>query len=78
MKTGFIEQENRRHHLVKSNRPKINNRWTNAFLISALKKFVSEFKAHLGAGALSRNTFIWLPFTGGISAFAVVLPKPRE
>ena len=24
------------------------------------------------------KTFIWLPFTGGISAFAVILPSPME
>jgi hypothetical protein len=30
------------------------------------------------AGAISRETFIWLPFAGGMSAFAVILPKPRE
>jgi hypothetical protein len=78
MKTGFIEQENRRHHLVRSNRPKTNDARMNAVLISALKKFVSKFTAQLRTGTISRNTFIWLPFTGGISAFAVILPKPRE
>ena len=26
--------------------------------------------------ALPGKTFIWLPFAGGISAFAVILPKP--
>jgi hypothetical protein len=25
---------------------------------------------------LPGKTFIWLPFSGGISAFAVILPKP--
>jgi hypothetical protein len=25
---------------------------------------------------LPGKTFIWLPFAGGISAFAVILPKP--
>jgi hypothetical protein len=58
MKIGFIEQENRRPELERTNRPK--------------------FKADLSAGAISRETFIWLPFAGGISAFAVILPKPRE
>jgi hypothetical protein len=29
--------------------------------------------------SLNRSkTFIWLPFAGGISAFAVILPKPME
>jgi hypothetical protein len=78
MKIGFIEQENRRYQLVRSNCPEANNRWMNAFLILALKKSVAKFTAHLRTGAISRKTFIWLPFTGGISAFAVVLPKPRE
>ena len=30
-----------------------------------------------GRPSLNRSkTFIWLPFAGGISAFAVILPKP--
>jgi hypothetical protein len=78
MKTGFTEQENRRHHLVRSNRPKRNNGRMNAFLILARRKFLSKFTAHLNDSAFSRKPFIWLPFTGGISAFAVILPKPRE
>ncbi len=47
-------------------------------LLLVLKKLVSKFKTHLSTGAISRETFIWLPFTGGISAFAVILPKPGE
>jgi hypothetical protein len=43
-----------------------------------LKKFASKDNAHFTNGGSSRKTFIWLPFTGGISAFAVILPKPRE
>jgi hypothetical protein len=27
-------------------------------------------------GSSTGKTFIWLPFTGGISAFAVILPNP--
>jgi hypothetical protein len=46
--------------------------------VLALKKFASNFKPHSTTGGVSRKTFIWLPFTGGISAFAVILPKPRE
>jgi hypothetical protein len=78
MKIGFIEQENRRHALERTNRPETNNRWMNAFLNLSLKKFASKFKADLSAAAISRETFIWLPFAGGVSAFAVILPKPRE
>ena len=78
MKIGFIEQKNRRHELERTNRPETNNGWMNAFLILPLKKFVSKFKAHPSAGAMPRETFIWLPFAGGMSAFAVILPKPRE
>lgn len=78
MKMGFIEQENRRHDLLRSNRPKTSNRWMNALLILALRKCSSKFKADLSTGAISGKTFIWLPFAGGMSAFAVILPKPRE
>jgi hypothetical protein len=57
----------------------MNNRWMNAIMkVSALKNFASRFNAHFTNGGVSRKTFIWLPFTGGISAFAVILPKPRE
>ena len=78
MKMGFIEQENRRYELERTNRPETNNQSMNAFPILSLKKFVSKFEANLSAGATSRETFIWLPFAGGMSAFAVILPKPRE
>jgi hypothetical protein len=78
MKIGFIEKENRLHELESRNRPETNNRWMNAFLILSLKKFVSKFKADLSARTISRETFIWLPFAGGMSAFAVILPKPGE
>jgi hypothetical protein len=77
MKIDFIEQENRCHELERSSRPETNQGWMNAFLILAFKKFLSTFNAHLPA-AISRETFIWLPFAGGMSAFAVILPKPRE
>jgi hypothetical protein len=78
MKTGFIEQEKRRHDLERPNRPETNTRWMTTFLILSLKKFLSGFKAHLGTEVISRKTFIWLPFAGGMSAFAVILPKPWE
>ena len=58
MKVDLIEQESRRHDLVRSNRP--------------------DTKSDLGIGAISGKTFIWLPFAGGMSAFAVVLSKPWE
>jgi hypothetical protein len=50
----------------------------NEFMkVFALKKSVSKFKAqHITTGAIPGKTFIWLTFTGGISAFAVILPKP--
>jgi hypothetical protein len=44
--------------------------------VFALKKLVSKFKAHITTCAIPSKTFIWLPFTGGMSAFAVILPKP--
>jgi hypothetical protein len=72
MNIGFIERENAR-----SKHPETNTGWANAFLTLALKKS-SKFTVHLGTGAIAEKTFIWLPFTGGISAFAVILPKPRE
>jgi hypothetical protein len=43
----------------------------------AFKKLVSIFREHITTRAIPAKTFIWLPFTGGISAFAVVLPKPH-
>ena len=45
--------------------------------VFALKKLVSKFKAHITTCAIPCKTFISLPFTGGISAFAVILPKPH-
>jgi hypothetical protein len=42
----------------------------------ALQEPVSNLKGRLTACALPGKAFIWLPFAGGISAFAVVLPKP--
>jgi hypothetical protein len=44
----------------------------------SLKKLVSKFKADISTCAIPGKTFTWLPFTGGISAFAVILPKPYE
>jgi hypothetical protein len=38
----------------------------------------SKFKTHPSTGDMTRRAFIWLPFAGGVSAFAVILPKPRE
>jgi hypothetical protein len=78
MKIGFIQQENRRHHLVRSNRPQASNRWMNALLILALKKLSWKYDAPFSTGAISGKTFICLPFAGGMSAFAVILPKPWE
>jgi hypothetical protein len=45
--------------------------------IFPLKKLVSNFNARFTDGFSSGNTFIWLPFMGGISAFAVILPSPK-
>jgi hypothetical protein len=45
--------------------------------VLALKKLGSKFNADISTGAITEKAFIWLPFTGGISAFAVILPKPR-
>jgi hypothetical protein len=57
----------------------MNNRWKKELMkVFALKKLVSKFKTqHITTGAIPSKTFIWLPFTGGISAFAVILPKPH-
>ena len=44
--------------------------------VCALKNLVSKFEAHLTTCAIPSKTFIWLPFTGGLSAFAVILPSP--
>jgi hypothetical protein len=35
----------------------------------------SEIKGPVTDCTLPGQTFIWLPFAGGISAFAVILPK---
>jgi hypothetical protein len=40
----------------------------------ALQERVSK-KGPVTDHTLPGKTFIWLPFTGGISAFAVILPK---
>src|ERR1700733_8008566 len=42
----------------------------------ALQERGSKLKGPLTGCPLPRQTFIWLPFAGGISAFAVILPKP--
>jgi hypothetical protein len=56
----------------------MNNRWKNESMkVFALKKSVSKKAQHITTGAIPGKTFIWLTFTGGISAFAVILPKPH-
>ena len=46
----------------------------------ALQEPVSKLKGSVTGSVtdctLPGKTFIWLPFAGGISAFAVILPKP--
>jgi hypothetical protein len=42
----------------------------------ALQEPGSKLKGPVTACTLPGKTFIWLPFAGGISAFAVILPKP--
>jgi hypothetical protein len=42
----------------------------------ALQEPPSELKGLATNGTLPGQTFIWLPFAGGMSAFAVILPKP--
>ena len=44
----------------------------------ALQEPESKFKGPVTDCTFPGKTFIWLPFAGGISAFAVVLPKPME
>lgn len=36
----------------------------------------AELKVPITPRVFPDQTFIWLPFTGGISAFAVILPNP--
>jgi hypothetical protein len=42
----------------------------------ALQEPGSKLKGPVTDCALPDKTFIWLPFAGGISPFAVILPKP--
>jgi hypothetical protein len=42
----------------------------------ALQEPGSKSKLLLTDGTLPGQRFIWWPFAGGISAFAVILPKP--
>ena len=42
----------------------------------ALQEPGSKLKSPFTDCTLPGKTFIWLPFAGGISAFAVILPKP--
>ena len=42
----------------------------------ALQEPGSKLKGAFTDRALPGKPFIWLPFAGGISAFAVILPKP--
>jgi hypothetical protein len=42
----------------------------------ALQKPELKSKGPVTDWTLLGKTFIWLPFAGGISAFAVILPKP--
>jgi hypothetical protein len=63
---------------VRSHLPIMNKKWRNALMkVFALKKLGSKFKANITTCAIPDKTFIWLPFTGGILAFAVILPKPH-
>jgi hypothetical protein len=41
----------------------------------ALQELGSKLKRSVTDCTLPGKTFIWLPFAGGISAFAVILPK---
>src|SRR5277367_5468601 len=42
----------------------------------ALQEPGSKLKGPVTDCTLPGKTFVWLPFAGGISAFAVILPKP--
>ena len=42
----------------------------------ALQEPGSKLKGPVTDCTLRGQSFIWLPFAGGISAFAVILPKP--
>jgi hypothetical protein len=42
----------------------------------ALREPVSKLKGPFLDCTLPGKAFIWLPFAGGMSAFAVILPKP--
>jgi hypothetical protein len=70
----LVSQRTNRH--MNKIRPIINNQGGNALMkVFALKKLLSKFKAHITTCVIPGKTFIWLPFIGGISAFAVILPK---
>ena len=43
--------------------------------VIALQEPVSKFKGPVTDCTFPGKTFIWLPFVGGISAFAVILPN---
>jgi hypothetical protein len=42
----------------------------------AIQEPGSKLKGRVTDRTLPGKAFIWLPFAGGISAFAVILPKP--
>ena len=44
----------------------------------AIQEPGSKLKGPVTDRTFSGQSFIWLPFAGGISAFAVILPKPIE
>jgi hypothetical protein len=49
-----------------------------ALKIGTLKRWILEWVAHFTPCAIPSKTFICLPFAGGISAYAVILPRPEE
>ena len=46
--------------------------------VFTIEKLISKLGAHFTSCPIPEKTFIWLPILGGISAFAVILPKPRR
>ena len=67
-------------HAVATKDPKTDGKFYYAVKTTegniALQEPVSKLKGPVTDCTLLGKTFIWLPFAGGISAFAVILPKP--
>jgi hypothetical protein len=64
---------------VRFHRTTKNSEWRNALTkVMALERWILEWMARFTPCAIPSKTFICLPFTGGISAYAVILPRPQD